>query len=93
MQIISWSTMVVLALLGTSVPAAPAPAPPEIQVLERTALPGGLVREKLRLPGFDPDEAVPTIAIHRASGGPFPAAIAELTFDSFPNWCILRCGA
>jgi hypothetical protein len=61
--------------------------------LERTELPGGLVREKLGLPGFDPDEAMPAIAIDPASGGPFPPAIADLVFDSFPNWCILRCGA
>ena len=31
-----------------------------------------VVRERLSLPGFDPDEAVPAIAIHPASGGPFP---------------------
>ena len=44
----------------------------DIQVIERTELPGALIRERLRLPGFDPDEAVPGIAIHPASGGPWP---------------------
>jgi hypothetical protein len=38
--------------------------PAEMQVLERRDLPGGLVREKLRLPGFDPDESVPAVAVH-----------------------------
>ena len=64
-----------LTVLLTSFPAAAVAAPPEIQVLERTELPGGLVREQLRLPGFDPDEAVPAIAIHPASGGPFPVCL------------------
>jgi hypothetical protein len=31
--------------------------------VELPDLPGGLVREHLRLPGFDPDEAVPAVAI------------------------------
>jgi len=48
---------------------------PAAQTLEQTELPGGLVRERLRLPGFDPDEAVPAIAVHPAAGGPFPLAI------------------
>ena len=55
--------------------AAGADSPPEVQVLERTELPGRLVREKLRLPGFDPDEAVPAIAIHPAANGRYPIAL------------------
>jgi pimeloyl-ACP methyl ester carboxylesterase len=66
-------------------------APPELQILERQDLPGGLVREKLRLPGFDPDEAVPAIAIHPASGGPFPVAICLHCFrgakEDLEPWC------
>jgi pimeloyl-ACP methyl ester carboxylesterase len=62
-----------------------------VQVLQRTDLPGGLVRERLRLPGFDPDEAVPAIAIHPASGGPLPVAIALHSFrgakEDVEPWC------
>jgi uncharacterized protein len=54
--------------------AAGAPVP-EIRTIERRELPNGLVREKLLLPGFDPDEAVPAIAVHLASGGPFPVVL------------------
>ena len=35
---------------------------------------GELVHEQFRLPGFDPDKAVPAVALHPASGGPFPEA-------------------
>jgi len=91
MLMISWSTIFALTLLATSAAWAASPAPPEIQVLERTDLPGGLVREKLRLPGFDPDEAVPAIAIHPASGGPFPVCIALHPFrgckENMEAWC------
>ena len=63
----------------------------EVQVLERKELPGGLVREKLRLPGFDPDEAVPAIAIHPAAGGPFPVALCLHCFrgakENLESWC------
>jgi len=80
-----------LSLLVTALSAAGAAAPPEMQVLERRDLPGGLVREKLRLPGFDPDEAVPAIAIHPASGGPFPVCIALHPFrgakENLEVWC------
>jgi uncharacterized protein len=48
---------------------------PAIKLLERRDLPGNLVREKLRLPGFDPDEAVPAIAICPARVFPCPLAI------------------
>ncbi|MBN1417284.1 MAG: hypothetical protein JXP34_00825, partial [Planctomycetes bacterium] len=61
------------------------------RTIERTELPGGLVRERLRLPGFDPDETVPAIAIHPASGGPFPVAIVLHYFrgakESLESWC------
>ena len=91
MPAISWSTMVLLTFLLTTLAVAAAPAPPEVQVLERKDLPGGLVREKMRLPGFDPDEAVPAIAIHPASGGPFPVAIALHGFrgakENLDAWC------
>lgn len=78
-----------------SAPTTPAhasePRPLAIQTLERTELPGGLVREKLRLPGFDPDEAVPAIAIHPASGGPFPVALCLHCFrgakENLEPWC------
>jgi hypothetical protein len=64
---------------------------PEIQVLDRKELPGGLVREKLCLPGFDPDETVPAIAIHPASGGPFPVAFTFHSFrgakENLESWC------
>ena len=53
--------------------------------------PGGLVYERLRLPGFDPDEAVPAIAVHPAAGGPFPVAIVLHGFcgakESLEAWC------
>jgi pimeloyl-ACP methyl ester carboxylesterase len=49
------------------------------------------MREKLRLPGFDPDEAVPAIAIHPTSGGPFPVAIVLHCFrgakEDLEPWC------
>jgi hypothetical protein len=91
MLMISWSAKVLGVLLATAVPAAAAPAPLEIQVQERTDVPGGLVREKLRLPGFDPDEAVPAIAIHPAAGGPLPVCIALHSFrgckENMEAWC------
>ncbi len=91
MPTISWRTKVLLTVLLTSFPAAAAAAPPEVQVLERKDLPGGLVRERLRLPGFDPDEAVPAIAIHPASGGPFPVCITLHSFrgakENLESWC------
>jgi dienelactone hydrolase len=63
----------------------------DVQLLSRTDLPGGLVREQLRLPGADPDESVPAIAIHPARGGPFPVCFVLHYFrgakeDSEP-WC------
>ncbi len=75
MQMISSRTKVLVVLLVTILTTAAAAAPPEMQLLERKDLPGGMVRERLRLPGFDPDEAVPAIAIHPAGSGPFPVAI------------------
>jgi len=91
MQTGSWRTMGFLTLLAISLFAAAAAAPSEMQVLERKDLPGGLVRERLRLPGFDPDEAVPAIAIHPASGGPFPVCIALHPFrgakENLEVWC------
>ena len=91
MPVISWTTMVLLTFLLATLAVAAALAPPEAQVIERRDLPGGLVREKLRLPGFDPDEAVPAVAIHPASGGPFPVAIAIHGFrgakENLEAWC------
>ena len=62
-----------------------------MQIIERRDLPGGLVRERLRLPGFDMDEAVPAIAIHPASGGPFPVCIVLHCFrgakENLEPWC------
>jgi len=89
------STRVLWALMVASWPpavsAASAPSPSTTQILERTDLPGGLVRERLRLPGFDLDEAVPAIAIHPATGGPFPVAIVLHYFrgtkESLEGWC------
>jgi len=90
-QMISWRMKVFLTFLVTSFPAAAAASPPQVQILERRDLPGGLVRERLRLPGFDPDEAVPAIAIHPASGGPFPVAIVLHSFrgakENLEAWC------
>ena len=87
----SWETKVLLTVLLISLPVAAVAAPPEVQVLERKDLPGGLVREKLLLPGFDPDEAVPAIAIHPASGGPFPVAVCLHSFrggkENIEPWC------
>jgi pimeloyl-ACP methyl ester carboxylesterase len=81
-------------------PQAPAPGPSPatraadargIKVLERRELPGDLIREKLRLPGFDPDEAVPAIAVYPAHGGPFPVAIVLHCFrgakEDLEAWC------
>jgi len=91
MPVISWSTVVVLTFLLLSLAVAAAPAPLEAEVLDRKDLPGGLVRERLRLPCFDPDEAVPAVAIHPASGGPFPVAIALHCFrgakENLEAWC------
>ena len=94
MPTISWRTLILLSFLGSSVPtafAAAAASPAEMQILERKDLPGGLVRERLRLPGFDPDEAVPAIAVHPASGGPFPVAICLHPFrgakENLESWC------
>ena len=92
---VSWKTLISLCFLVSSLAAAEAlvsgASPAEMQVLERSALPGGLVRERLRLPGFEPDEAVPAIAIHPASGGPFPVAICLHWFrgakENLEPWC------
>ncbi|MBM4031246.1 MAG: hypothetical protein FJ291_05605 [Planctomycetes bacterium] len=63
----------------------------EAEVMERRELSGGLVRERLRLPGFDPDEAVPAIALRPAAGGPCPLALAFHGFrgakESLEPWC------
>jgi len=88
-------TLISLTCLVSSVlpavAATAASAPREMQVLERQDLPGGLVRERLRLPGFDPDEAVPAIAIRPASGGFFPVAICLHCFrgakENLEPWC------
>ena len=91
MQMISSRTKVFVALLVAILTTAAAAAPPEMQLLERKDLPGGMVREKLRLPGFDPDEAVPAIAIHPAASGPFPVAICFHCFrgakENLESWC------
>lgn len=91
MPMSSRTILVLITVVLTSLPAIATPAPPEIQVLDHTELPGGLVREQLRLPGFDPDETVPAIAIHPASGGPFPVCIVLHYFrgakESFEPWC------
>ncbi len=72
-------------------PERGAPAAAGIEPIERTELPGGIVREKLRLPGFDPDESVPAIAFHPSSGGPFPLTIALHPFrgakENMDGWC------
>jgi hypothetical protein len=94
MLTVSRSTLILLSFLVSPVPtavAAVAAAPPETQIIERKDLPGGLVRERLRLPGFDPDEAVPAIAIHAAAGGPFPVALCLHCFrgakENLEAWC------
>lgn len=74
-----------------SVSGTSAAARDEIRILEQSQLPGGLVRERLLLPGFDPDEAVPAIAIHPASGGPFPVVVCLHWFrgekENVEPWC------
>jgi pimeloyl-ACP methyl ester carboxylesterase len=91
MPMSSWVTNALVTVLVASCCAAAEAEPAESQVLERTELPGGLVRERLRLPGFDPDEAVPAIAIHPASGGPFPVCIVLHCFrgekENLESWC------
>ncbi|MEN6578368.1 MAG: dienelactone hydrolase family protein [Phycisphaerales bacterium] len=92
---LSWSATVLLTFLPVGLSAAsssPAADPdPRMQIIERTNLEGGLVRERLRLPGFDPGETVPAIAIHPASGGPFPIAICLHYFrgakETCEGWC------
>ena len=78
-------------MLWLSFPASVMTAPPDLRVLERTELPGGLIRERLQLPGFDPDETVPAIAIHPATGGPFPVCFVLHYFRgekaSLEAWC------
>ncbi len=94
MQMIAWSTTVLMSLvtcLPAAVSSAAAGSHRQMQILERKDLPGGLVREQLRLPGFDPDEAVPAVAIHPASGGPFPVAVCLHSFrgakENLEGWC------
>ena len=91
MRIVFWSTTVLLAFLLPCLSTAAAGSHPDVQLLERKDLPGGLVRERLRLPGFDPDEAIPAIAVHPASGGPFPVAICLHSFrgakEDLEGWC------
>lgn len=87
----SWIAKVLVPVLLVSLCPVAVAAPPELEVLERTELPGGLVRERLRLPGFDPDESVPAIAVHPAAGGPFPVCIVLHYFrgekENFETWC------
>ena len=91
LQVRTWSTKVFAILLVVPLAAAGAALPAGMQVLERRDLPGGLVREKLSLPGFDPDEGVPAVAIHPVSGGPFPVAICLHSFrgakENLEPWC------
>ena len=91
MPMSSWTTSVLTTVLWTSFSRGRRRCAPDVQVLERTELPGQLVRERLRLPGFDPDEAVPAIAIHPASGGPFPVCIVLHCFrgekENLEAWC------
>ena len=91
MQMIPWTTAAVLVFLAAGFAAAAVAGSPEAQVLERRDLPGGLVRERLRLPGFDPDEAVPAIAVRPAAGGPLPVAIVLHGFrgakENVEAWC------
>jgi uncharacterized protein len=91
MPTISWKTTFLLTVLLFSCAVEAVPAPPKIHSVDQKTLPGGLVREKLRLPGFDPDEAVPAIAIHPAKGGPFPVCIILHFFrgakESLEPWC------
>jgi len=91
MQMVWWTAAVSLVFLAAWFCAATAASAAEAQILERRDLPGGLVRERLRLPGFDPDEAVPAVAIHPASGGPFPVAIVLHGFrgakENLEAWC------
>jgi uncharacterized protein len=80
-----------LLLQGAWAQAAAGPPALEARTLERKELSNGLVREKLLLPGFDPDEAVPAIAIHPGSGGPFPVVLVLHYFrgnkESLEAWC------
>jgi predicted esterase len=82
---------VLLLALGAGAEGRAASPASEAQTIERRELSGGLVREKLLLPGFDPDEAVPAIAIHPASGGPFPVVLVLHYFrgakESLEAWC------
>lgn len=62
-----------------------------VKIMERAELGSGLVRERLRLPGFDPDEAVPGLALRPTAGGPFPLAIVLHGFrgskEGMEGWC------
>jgi len=85
------STKVFAILLVVSLAAAGVALPAGMRVLERRDLPGGLAREKLCLPGFDPDEGVPAVAIYPVSGGPFPVAVCLHSFrgakENLEPWC------
>ncbi len=91
LQMRFWSTRTTGVLLVALLAAAGTAPPPDVQVLERTELPGGLVREKLRLPGFDPDEGVPAIAIYPAAKGPHPVVLCFHSFrgakEDLEGWC------
>jgi uncharacterized protein len=86
-----WTATIAALCLAAALDVATAASPPDTQVLERKDLSGGLVREKLRLPGFDPDEGVPAIAVHPAAGGPHPVALCLHWFrgakEDLEPWC------
>lgn len=91
MQMISWSTIVLLTCFPASLSASPG-SPSQMQLIERMEQPGGLVREKLRLPGFDPDEAVLAIAIHPGSGGNRKAPARSADNRRRPAWGMYMAG-
>ncbi len=81
----------VVLFQGVWAQAAGDPPARETRMLERKELPGGLVRERLVLPGFDSDEAVPALAIRPGSGGPWPVVLVLHYFrgakEDMQGWC------
>jgi dienelactone hydrolase len=83
--------MALIGVILSSYSVSTAAVPPAPQVLESQQLPGDLVRERLLLPGFDPDESVPAIAIHPAAGGPFPVCVVLHYFRGSKETCEPWC--